>query len=92
MVSSGCLRLTDIKTRTFMSRKRIAAATVLALVLAVFAWSLAMAAMGHASLIAGLAPILGLTVNQVLRGTRPRSTSASGHHVVPVPDEEDGAP
>jgi uncharacterized membrane protein len=92
VVSSGCLRLTDIKTRTFMSRKRIAAATLLALVLAVLAWSLAMAAMGHAALIAGLAPILGMTINQVLRGTRPRTTPASGHYVAPVPDKEDGAP
>ncbi|MFQ6144619.1 hypothetical protein ACLMNJ_16320 [Streptomyces seoulensis] len=76
-----------------MSRKHIAAAMVLALVvLAVFAWSLAMAAMGQAALIAVLAPILGLTVNQVMRGSHSRNTPASGHRVAPVPDKEDGAP
>ncbi|WP_181160591.1 hypothetical protein [Streptomyces solincola] len=43
----------------------------------VFGWSVAMAAMGHVALIAALAPILGLTVNQVLRGHRPRPTPAA---------------
>ncbi|MEU2226436.1 hypothetical protein [Streptomyces sp. NPDC018347] len=73
-----------------MRSKYIVAA--MALALTVFAWSLAMAAMGHAALIAGLAPILGLTVTQVLRGYHPRTTPASGHRVAPVPDKEDGAP
>ncbi|MER7050104.1 hypothetical protein [Streptomyces jumonjinensis] len=74
-----------------MSSKQIAAATALALVtLVVFGWSTVMAAMGHAALIAVLAPVLGLTVVQVLRGVRSRT--ASGHRVTVVPDEEDSAP
>ncbi|MEU3774213.1 hypothetical protein AB0F11_13595 [Streptomyces sp. NPDC032472] len=74
-----------------MNRKHIAAATALALVLlVVFGWSALMAAMGHAGLIAGLAPVLGLTVTQVVRGSRSR-TAASGHRVAAVPDKEDGA-
>ncbi|MGW2690218.1 hypothetical protein ACWC6I_44640 [Streptomyces sp. NPDC001414] len=76
-----------------MRSKHIAAAMMLTLVVvAVLAWSLAMAAMGQAALIAGLAPILGLTVNQVLRGRDSRSTPTSGHRVTPVPDKEDGTP
>ncbi|GAA4694265.1 hypothetical protein [Streptomyces youssoufiensis] len=76
-----------------MTKKQIAAAGALSLVMVtVFGWSMAMAAMGHAALIAGLAPILGLTVAQVLRGYRSRTTPASGHRVTPVPDKEDGAP
>ncbi|MFJ4007704.1 hypothetical protein ACIPWL_30225 [Streptomyces sp. NPDC090023] len=76
-----------------MPSKHIAAAVTLTLVvIAVLAWSLAMTAMGQAALIAGLAPILGLTVNQVLRGRNSPSTPTSGHRVAPVPDKEDGTP
>ena len=64
---------------------------VLLLVLAgmVFGWSLMMAAMGHVALIASLAPILGLTVSQVLRGSRPPGTPASRQPAAVVPREED---
>ncbi|MDP9954322.1 MULTISPECIES: hypothetical protein [Streptomyces] len=72
-----------------MSRKQIAAAMMLALVV-VLTWSLVMAAMGHAALIAGLAPVLGLTVTQVLSGNRARTTPTSGRRVAAVPDDEDG--
>ncbi|MFF4422909.1 hypothetical protein ACFY04_19365 [Streptomyces sp. NPDC001549] len=74
-----------------MNKKQRAAATVLVLMV-VFGWSTAMAAMGHAALIAGLAPILGLTVSQVVRGTRTRAAVGSGHRVEAVSDKEDGAP
>ncbi|MFF2306050.1 hypothetical protein ACFVVP_26530 [Streptomyces sp. NPDC058128] len=76
-----------------MSRKQIAAATALALVtLVVFGWSVVMAAMGHAALIAAVAPVLGLTVAQVLRSLRPKPTQASGYRLEAVPDKEDGTP
>ncbi|MFJ5549799.1 hypothetical protein [Streptomyces sp. NPDC093225] len=76
-----------------MSRKQISAVVAVAVVLlVVFGWSTAMAAMGHAGLIAGLAPVLGLTVTQVVRGARSRTAPASGHRVAAVPDKEDGAP
>ncbi|WP_329449287.1 hypothetical protein OG906_42665 (plasmid) [Streptomyces sp. NBC_01426] len=74
-----------------MNKKQRAAATVLVLVV-VFGWSAAMAAMGHASLIAGLAPVLGLTVSQVVRGSRMRTEVGSVHRVEAGPDKEDGAP
>ncbi|GAA0444995.1 hypothetical protein ACFQ2B_01095 [Streptomyces stramineus] len=63
---------------------------LLALAVMVFAWSTAMAVMGHVTLIASLAPVLGLTVTQVLRGFR--SHTAQGHRGAAVPDKEDGAP
>lgn len=76
-----------------MSRKQIVEAAVSALVvLAVFAWSVIMAAMGYATFIAGLAPVLGLTVIQVLREYRSRTAPASGHRVMAVPDKEGHAP
>ncbi|MFT9786448.1 hypothetical protein [Streptomyces rhizosphaericola] len=60
----------------------------------VFGWSAAMAAMGHAATLAPLAPVLGLTVQQVARALRPPATApgpASGRRVAPVPDAGDGA-
>ncbi|MGW6739360.1 hypothetical protein ACWGDX_01230 [Streptomyces sp. NPDC055025] len=75
-----------------MDKKLIAAAMALALMTVVFGWSMAMTAMGHAALIGGTAPVLGLTVVQVLRALRSRATTASGHRVAAVPDKEDGAP
>ncbi|WP_030222271.1 hypothetical protein [Streptomyces bikiniensis] len=73
-----------------MSTKQMAAAT--ALTLMVFGWSVVMAAMGHAALIAAAAPILGLTVTQVLRSVRSRAVPATGHRVEAVPDKDGGAP
>jgi hypothetical protein len=66
-------------------------ALLFALVLMVFGWSMAMAAMGHVALIASLAPVLGLTVTQVLRGFRSR-TAPAWYRGAAVPDKEDGAP
>ncbi|MER7832152.1 hypothetical protein [Streptomyces sp. NPDC095602] len=65
---------------------------VLLLVLAgmVFGWSMVMAAMGHVALVASLAPILGLTVTQVLRGSRLHNAPVSRRPVTAVPREEDG--
>jgi len=65
---------------------------VAAVVTVVFGWSAVMAAMGHAAALVSLAPVLGLTVQQVVWAFRPRTAPASGHRVVPVPDAEDGAP
>ncbi|MFJ3786291.1 hypothetical protein [Streptomyces sp. NPDC090093] len=76
-----------------MSRKQIAAATALTLVvLTVFGWSVVMAAMGHAALIAAIAPVLGLTVAQVMRGARPRTARDSRHLLQEVAGKEDDAP
>ncbi|WP_329167801.1 hypothetical protein OG939_36025 [Streptomyces sp. NBC_01685] len=63
-------------------------------VVVVFGWSAGMAAMGHTTVLAPLAPVLGLTVQQVARALRPPATPgpASGQRVAPVPDAEDGAP
>ncbi|MFD6344738.1 hypothetical protein ACFWF9_08445 [Streptomyces roseolus] len=72
-----------------MNSKLIAAAMVLSL--GVLGWSVAMAAMGHAAIIATLAPVLGLTVTHVLTGFRNKSTAASST-VTAVADEEDSAP
>ncbi|MER8261832.1 hypothetical protein [Streptomyces albidoflavus] len=53
----------------------------------VFGWSTVMAAMGHAAALASLAPVLGLTVQQVVRALRTRpDPPADG-----VPDGQDGA-
>ncbi|WP_432095698.1 hypothetical protein [Streptomyces sp. bgisy100] len=71
-----------------MNTRKIA----LTLAAMVFAWSMAMAAMGHAALIASLAPVLGLTVNQVLRGLRSPTAPVSGYRGATVSHKEDGAP
>lgn len=63
-------------------------------VIVVFGWSAAMAAMGHAAVLAPLAPVLGLTAQQIARALRPPATApglASGLRVAPVPDAGDGA-
>lgn len=62
-------------------------------VIVVFGWSAAMAAMGHAAVLAPLAPVLGLTAQQVARALRPPAAPgpASGRSVAPVPDAGDGA-
>ncbi|MFI1840001.1 hypothetical protein [Streptomyces olivaceoviridis] len=68
---------------------------VLALVLitmVVFGWSTAMVMTGHEALIATLSPVLGLTVQQVVRATRSRNATTSGNRVTAVADKEDGAP
>ncbi|GAA5608182.1 hypothetical protein [Streptomyces griseus] len=62
-------------------------------VVVVFGWSAAMAAMGHAATLAPLAPVLGLTVQQVARALRTPAepTPAPERRVAPVPDTGDGA-
>ncbi|MFE7450987.1 hypothetical protein [Streptomyces griseus] len=62
-------------------------------VVVVFGWSAAMAAMGHAAALAPLAPVLGLTVQQVARALRTPAgpTPAPERRVAPVPDTGDGA-
>lgn len=72
-----------------MNSKLIAAAMVLSL--GVLGWSVAMAAMGHAAIIATLAPALGLTVTHVLAGFRSKSAAAA-NPVTAVANEEDSAP
>ncbi|MFI2292885.1 hypothetical protein [Streptomyces niveus] len=74
-----------------MDRKQI---WIIAATLAVFAWSIAMVAIGQeVAGIAALAPTLGLTVQQIARAVRPLTAPASGHRVTAVPDhKEDGTP
>ncbi|EGE39643.1 hypothetical protein GTY83_01195 [Streptomyces sp. SID4928] len=59
----------------------------------VFGWSAGMAAMGHAAALAPLAPVLGLTAQQVARALRTPAepTPAPGRRVAPVPEAGDGA-
>ncbi|MEV7427725.1 hypothetical protein [Streptomyces sp. NPDC091212] len=73
-----------------MDTRKMAIAVVATVV--VFGWSAAMAAMGHAAVLVPLAPVLGLTVQQVVRAVRPRTAPASGRRMAPAPDAEDGAP
>ncbi|MFD6329219.1 hypothetical protein ACFWGI_06520 [Streptomyces niveus] len=68
------------------TRKMVVVATAL-----VFAWSAVMAAMGHAAVLVPLAPVLGLTVQQVVRALRPQTEPATGQGLAPAPDERDGA-
>ncbi|MFD6080407.1 hypothetical protein ACFWG5_33040 [Streptomyces hydrogenans] len=72
-----------------MNSKLIAAAMVLSL--GVLGWSVAMAAMGHAAIIATLAPVLGLTVTHVLAGFRNKTAGVPSTATTAV-DEEDSAP
>ncbi|TYR40672.1 hypothetical protein [Streptomyces parvus] len=62
-------------------------------VIVVFGWSAGMAAMGHAAALAPLAPVLGLTAQQVARALRPPAepAPAPGRRAAPVPDTGDGA-
>ncbi|MET7745961.1 hypothetical protein [Streptomyces sp. NPDC005385] len=71
-----------------MERKQI---LIIAATVTVFAWSVVMAAVGQTAAIAALAPVLGLTVQQIVTVARSRRAPASGHPVEPVPDTEDGA-
>ncbi|MCX4967046.1 hypothetical protein OHA98_19965 [Streptomyces sp. NBC_00654] len=57
----------------------------------VFGWSTVMAVTGHTAVLASLAPVLGLTVQQVARAFRTPAAPASGHRAAPVPDTKDGA-
>ncbi|MFE7172584.1 hypothetical protein [Streptomyces sp. NPDC057616] len=72
-----------------MERKPIviAVATV-----TVFAWSVVMAVLGQAAAIVTAAPVLALTVQQIVRAMRAQSAPAGGRRVAAVPErEEDGA-
>jgi hypothetical protein len=55
----------------------------------VFAWSVVMALVGQAAAIATAAPVLALTVQQIVRAVRTQTASASGHRVASVPDREE---
>ncbi|MFE4023943.1 hypothetical protein ACFXPZ_42255 [Streptomyces sp. NPDC059101] len=71
-----------------MARNQIVITTA---TVTVFSWSAVMAAVGEAAAIVPLAPLLGFTIHQIVRGTCPRSETSSGHCVPPVPDKEDRA-
>ncbi|MFJ4152684.1 hypothetical protein ACIP10_34605 [Streptomyces galbus] len=58
--------------------------------LTVFAWSLAMTAMGHVAAATTLAPALGLTVQQIVRLTRPRTQPSSEGSEMTRPDDDGG--
>ncbi|WP_327731347.1 hypothetical protein OG250_42590 [Streptomyces sp. NBC_00487] len=74
----------------WMERKPIVTAVV---TVTVFAWGAVMAVMGQEAAIITTAPVLALTVQQVVRAVRARTAPASGHRVAAVPDkEEDSAP
>jgi hypothetical protein len=79
-----------------MDAKRITA-TALLMALVVFGWSMGMVALGHEALIVTAAPVLGLTVQQIVRAVRSRTVRTvrpvrvAGHRAVPVPDKEDSA-
>ncbi|MGW7260699.1 hypothetical protein [Streptomyces sp. NPDC054834] len=74
-----------------MERKQIVIITA-AVTLTVFTWSVVMVSVGQATTaaVAALAPVLGLTVQQIVRAVRAQTAPASGHRVA-VPDKEDGA-
>ncbi|WP_269859646.1 hypothetical protein [Streptomyces sp. RPT161] len=71
-----------------MARKQI---LIIVATLTVFAWSVVMVAVGQVAAIATLAPVLGLTVQQIARSVRSQTEPASGHRVAAVPDKEAGA-
>jgi hypothetical protein len=67
--------------------------TAVAVTAVVLAWSTAMVAIGQTAAIFALAPVLGLTVAQIVLAVRAQSAPASGHRVAAVPDkQEDSAP
>ncbi|MFI5526694.1 hypothetical protein [Streptomyces platensis] len=74
-----------------MDRKKILT-TVVLVTTVVFAWSVVMTAMGHASVVAWLAPALALTVQQIVRATRSRNAPTSEQSTVGVSGKEDAAP
>ena len=74
-----------------MDTRTIVIALVL-ITMVVFGWSTAMVMTGHEALIATLAPVLGLTVQQVVRATRSRNATRPGNRVTAAADKEDGAP
>ncbi|PWJ02051.1 hypothetical protein DKG34_40820 [Streptomyces sp. NWU49] len=66
---------------------------VVAVTAVVFAWSTVMVAIGQTAAIFALAPVLGLTVQQIVLAVRAQAAPASGHRVAGVPDKpEDSAP
>jgi hypothetical protein len=71
-----------------MERKQ---AVIVAATATVFVASVVMVALGHAAAVGALAPVLGLTVQQIVRAVRPRTAPAWGHRVASVPDKEDDA-
>jgi hypothetical protein len=72
----------------WMERKLI---VIAAATLTVFAWSVVMAMVGQAAAIVTAAPVLALTVQQIVRVVRAQSSPASGHRSAVPEREEDGA-
>ncbi|MET9116642.1 hypothetical protein ABZX38_20945 [Streptomyces longwoodensis] len=58
----------------------------------VFAWSVVMVALGQVAAIAVLAPVLGLTVQQIVRALRSQPGPGAGGPVMAVPDSGEEAP
>ncbi|MFC6064383.1 hypothetical protein [Streptomyces ochraceiscleroticus] len=71
-----------------MSSKQIVIITVAAIV-SVFAWGAAMVAYGQVAATVVLAPVLGVTAQQIIRAVR---APAPGRRVVPAAEQEDDAP
>lgn len=58
----------------------------------VFAWSVAMVALGQTAAIAVLAPVLGLTVQQIVRAIRSQPGPQAGSPATAAPDSGEEAP
>ncbi|WP_153815676.1 hypothetical protein [Streptomyces sp. SUK 48] len=58
----------------------------------VFAWSVVMVVLGQVAAIAVLAPVLGLTVQQIVRAIRSHPAPEVGDPAVAVPDSGEEAP
>jgi hypothetical protein len=68
-------------------------AAVVTVAVTVFTWSAVMVAIGQTAAIFAIAPVLGMTVAQIVLAVRAQSAPASGHRVDAVPDKgEDSAP
>ena len=55
----------------------------------VFAWSVVMAAVGQAAVIVTAAPVLALTVQQIVCAVRAQTAQNSGHRVGAAPAREE---
>jgi len=74
-------------------QRRHRVVTVAVVTAVVLAWSTVMVVIGQTAAVFALAPVLGLTVQQIVLAVRAQSAPASGHRVTGVPDkQEDSAP
>ena len=74
-----------------MERKGIRLLIAFAMAI-VFAWSVVMVALGQVAAIAVLAPVLGLTVQQIVRAIRSQPGPQAGSPAAAAPDSGEEAP